>query len=800
MDHAIEISCNSAPGEDGICYKMLKHLPIISTLFLLSLFNFIWKNNVFPSLWKTAIVIPIPKKNENLNDVKNYRPIALTSCVCKLMEKMVNTRLVWYLEYNNIFHENQYGFRNGHSSVDVLVRIDTYIKNAFAMKEHVIAVFFDLEKAYDTTWRHHILKTLFNLGIVGELPRFIKNFLSDRKMKIRIDNALSNSYTQHEGVPQGSVLSCSLFALAINELPNCLPQFVECSLFVDDFAIFTRSANFAAAERRIQIAINNAAQWTMLHGFTFSPRKKTASMHFTKKRGVFPNPELSMRGNPIRFTREMKFLGLTLDPKLSYIPHLKILKGRCLKALDLIKCLSRKTWGADRSTLLKIYRALIRSKLDYACQIYNSASTTAIKMLDSIHHYGIRLSTGAFRTSPIPSLYAESSEPSLYLRRDKLCLQLYSRLLGMPNTPTYVSITDTEFDHYFNNNMRLHTTFGYRVRKLLTSLNIQNLSIARSFSYLIFPHMKNINPLCPGIVNITKADTPIPNIRAAFLDHAANHDAIDIYTDGSKGQYGVGLAVILPGEVIKKKLPDMMSIYSSELLAILTALRKLFDKPEHSFTVYSDSRSALQTITNPYSKHPIIEEIHRTLNQLLSISKHVTFCWVPSHCEIPKNEIADFAAKEACKLNNTLQKPLPYKDYYPAFREKLLNKWNTAWRNINRNKLRHVKDNTKLWTTSSRQIRHQEVVLTRLRIGHTRITHNHLLNGSPPRYCEECLVPLSVKHILCECQEYAEERRAAFGSDGLNPTLDLSELLKDDEISVSNVFTFLISINLLDDI
>ena len=99
-------------------------------------------------------MVPIPKPGKDLTDPQNYRPISLTRCVCKLYEKMVNKRLVEYLEKNKLLAEIQCGFRRNRSTLDHLVRLDTYIRKGFAQKKEVVDVFFDLEKAYDLTWRY----------------------------------------------------------------------------------------------------------------------------------------------------------------------------------------------------------------------------------------------------------------------------------------------------------------------------------------------------------------------------------------------------------------------------------------------------------------------------------------------------------------------------------------------------------------------------------------------------------------------------------------------------------------------
>ena len=792
LNQALKVSKDSAPGEDGISYCMIKHLPQVSFLFLLSLFNLIWSSNVFPSMWRTAIVVPFPKPGKDPTDPSNYRPIALTSCLSKLLERMVNYRLVWHLESNNLLHPNQYGFRRGHSTVDVLARIDSYIKVAFAMKEHVVAVFFDLVKAYDTTWKGNIIQSLVELGFVGHLPRFIQNFLSNRFMKVKIGDTLSQEFHQYEGVPQGSVISCTLFALAVNNLPTCIPQYVESSLYVDDFAIFTRSASLPAAERRIQLAINGTLRWATERGFTFSHDDKTVCVHFSKIRKLFPQPELYLGPHRIKSKTETKFLGLTLDSKLSYIPHIKTLKGKCIKRMDLLKCLSRLSWGADGTCLLRLYRSLIRSKLDYACQIYSSATKTSLKMLDSVHHQAIRLCTGAFRTSPIHSLYAESGEPSLFYRRDELILRLYVRLLSMTNTPTHRTVSDSQYDRFFINDNKLHTTIGYRARKLLTDLEINNVNVTQAISFDVVPYTMKLEKQCDGITDTIKNTIPADNLKALFLDHYTSHlEDTTIFTDGSKSDNGVGCAAILPNSTVKHRLPEHSSIYTAELKAILIALTNIVQYSQQTFTIFSDSQSVLHGITDPFAKHPMITQIHTLLDALHKNNKTVSFCWVPSHVGIHRNEMADEAAKQSCSTELEPNQALPHYDYYPVFHRKISKQWKEEWNALQGNKLRIIKSDISVWQTSRRIIRKQETILTRLRIGHTRLTHIHLLRGEPPPLCEECYVPLTVNHILVECPEYADQRLAAFGSDGITTPVYLKDILANNESSIADLFSFL---------
>ena len=136
----IQKSHDTATGPDEIHYQMLKHLPDSALLTLLHIFNDIWTTGVFPESWRLDTVIPIPKPGKDHTEPTNYRPIALTSCLCKTLERMINKRLVWYLESNDLISPIQSGFRSDRSTNDHLIRLETFIRDAFVNREHVVSV------------------------------------------------------------------------------------------------------------------------------------------------------------------------------------------------------------------------------------------------------------------------------------------------------------------------------------------------------------------------------------------------------------------------------------------------------------------------------------------------------------------------------------------------------------------------------------------------------------------------------------------------------------------------------------
>ena len=168
-------------------------------------------------------------------------------------------------------------------------------------------------------------------------------------------------------------------------------------------------------EKHLQRCLNKLQGWAETNGFKFSSIN-TVCLHFCRLRKLRPDPQLFLNGSPIPVVEEVKFLGIIFDKKLSFLPHLRYLKDKCTKALNLLRVVAH-TLGADQQTLLHLYRSLIRSKLDYGYVVYGSARGSYLQLLDPIQNHALRLCLGAYRTFPSFSLCVLANEPPLYIRR-----------------------------------------------------------------------------------------------------------------------------------------------------------------------------------------------------------------------------------------------------------------------------------------------------------------------------------------------------------------------------------------------
>ena len=784
---AIKQSHDSATGPDEVHYQMLKHLPEISLQALLGIFNHIWTTGDFPEDWRLATVIPIPKPGKDPAEPTNYRPIALTSCLCKKLERMINKRLIWYLESNNLLSRYQSGFRAGRSTNDNLVRLETFIRDAFVKKEHVVAVFFDLEKAYDTTWRYGIMKDIHKLGLRGRLPTFIESFLADRAMQVRVGSTLSDLYDQEQGVPQGGVLSTTLFNIKINDIVKCLDNLTDCSLYVDDFCICFRSKSMRTIVRHLQQNLNKIEHWANNNGFKFS-KSKTQCVHFCQLRKQHDDPVLTLYGSPIPVVQEYKYLGLIFDKKLSFIPHIKYLKAKCLKSLNILKVLSHTTWGADRTTLLQLYRSLIRSKLDYGSIVYGSARKSYLAMLDPIHHQGLRLALGAFRTSPTASLYVEADEPSLNTRREKLSLQYAIRIAENNSNPAHDVTFQPKYTDLYESKPNFIKSFGVRTLPVLKSAGINFKNIDKTFTPNVPAWCINKPKLLFDLHSGKKSETSSIIMKSNFQELKSHYmDYKHIYTDGSKDDMKVGCAVISDDFSETMRIPDGSSIFTAEAKAVDLALDFIADcETSNKFVIFSDSLSVLKSLDHTSSKNPQIQKLLEKHHDLSEFNE-IVYCWIPSHIGIAGNESVDQKAKDSLNLHPT-NFSIPYANFKSFINRYILDKWQILWNNSVGNKLFEIKPVLGQSQPVVRNVRQEEVVLARLRIGHTRITHSYLLKREEPPYCFGCDTFFTVRHFLLECGDFSHIRNKYFHVDTIRQLFN--------DVPIDNVFLFLKEINL----
>jgi hypothetical protein len=386
---------------------------------LLHVFQLSLNHGSVPVQLKIAKVIPI-HKNGDRTKMDNYRPISLLSNFSKILEKIVASRLITHLESNKLLSEFQFGFRKNHSTLHPLVHFMNFISKSFNKKEHALAIFCDLRKAFDTVDHSLLLKKLSKLGIRGTELRWFESYLADRKQFVTVNGISSDLLCIILGVPQGSILGPLLFLIYINDLPQCSKL---CSfLFADDTTLLSSNSNIENLIADVNVEFRKVVYYFRAHRLVLHPEKTTfmlfttANVDSTKLEIFIDNNnfhELYSDGlkTPIQCinnlqTAKVKFLGVLFDPNLNFRLHIKSISAKISSSLFHLRAARN---VLSKEALITLYYSMIHSHLIYAIQIWSCTSPSILSELVVKQKMAIRVIHNASYNAHTESLFKSSS-------------------------------------------------------------------------------------------------------------------------------------------------------------------------------------------------------------------------------------------------------------------------------------------------------------------------------------------------------------------------------------------------------
>ena len=349
------------------------------------------------------------------------------------------------------------------------------------------------------------------------------------------------------------------------------------TLFVDDLAIYCTGYDAASTCRYLQRYINSITKWADNNGFKFSSVKSVA-MRFTRSQHVEEIPTLTLKRDILPYEKEVKFLGMILDAKLTWSSHIDALRLKVKTSMNILKVVFRFSWGADKKSLLKLYDLLCRSKLDYGCQFYSSACKTLLSQLDVVHNMGLRLCSGAFKTSAIDSIYVDTEHMPLDLRKEELGLCYLMRIKSAPKNPSLQVLKDDTSSQRFQRS-RSSKPFQVQLNEDVADTNLKSQRIQKVKHSEIPPWL--VPEVCVCDKPVTKKNLSEEEVRSRFLEHDAVYfSQTKLYMDGCKSGNGVGCAVIHEDTAYVSKLPYYASVFMAELTAVATALDQVYNSSD----------------------------------------------------------------------------------------------------------------------------------------------------------------------------------------------------------------------------
>ena len=757
---------------------MLRNIPKSSKEILLDFYNKVWSNGYLPQDWKESLIIPIHKTGKDPTKAESYRPVSLTSNLCKTLEAMVTKRLQHYLESNNCLTPNQSGYRKTYSTTDHLVRLQHHIRKAQHRKQYTIAVFLDFSKAFDMVWKNGLIYKVKQKGIQGVMLNFINDFMTNRSFRLKAEGHITDNYKLENGTPQGSIISPTLFNVMIDDLFKGIPQKVNTSQFADDGALWVSHYDLHTAVETMQTALNKVNEWTQQWGFQLST-SKTKSIVFRRKRQPSQPIKLSIKGSVIKQETSVKFLGVTFDETLSWNQHINELVGKCKKDLNILKMLSHTKWGSNKEMLLILYKSLIKSKLHYGAEAWQDTSETNIKKLKTIQSKAYRYITGSLSNTPTELIAHELGELPLEAEWEENATNYIVR------SQHKACITELNTGKKLVTTKKIPPPFGAKIPQINTTYGIDKINIStRPFSDKILcpPDIPDIEVDTYLLKHINKKEETVANLATtqAYIDQQyskVNH--LHIYTDGSKnekGQVGTGIhAAHITEKELAYNLPNQTSIFTAELAAIRKALQLHQNCTNENVVIFSDSLSALQAIQNKSDKNrqELLHQIYSAYNTLTKSKNVIYFVWVPSHIGLLGNEKADQSAKAGLSHHNKIDIPYSKTEVKSTIHSITTKKYNKSFRKWQHSQYYKIQPNKITKVHNYHTLRKLDIVITRLRLNSIRNNvYLHKIGKAPNNLCNHCKIKDTIQHILFDCKLYEKHRNCLVSNTSSTNTVD----------------------------
>ena len=417
-----EIPRTAAAGPDKFPVLLLKNCKYA----LAGPLHMIWRKSMdageIPTFLKTANIVPI-HKGGNRGESANYRPVALTSHIIKLFEKVIRKHIVAYMEENNLFNPSQHGFRSGRSCLSQLIAHHDYITKLLEQGHSVDVVYLDFAKAFDKVDHLVTMKKLKDLGISGKLGRWIHAFLTDRKQSVVVEGRKGHPKTVKSGVPQGSVLGPLLFLVLIGDIDQGVA-----SAYVSSFADDTRVAhgvNTTQDIANLQTDLDAVYKWADDNNMQFNSKKFECLRYGTNAELRNSSEYLSDTGDTIKEVDYTRDLGVTMSSDGSFRKHITnvVTSANLMCGWILRTFITR-----NRIPMLTLWKSLVRSRIDYCCQLWYPTKTGDIQTIEQVQRSFIRKITGMHGLSYWEQL-SELSLYSLERRRERYIILYVWRIL-----------------------------------------------------------------------------------------------------------------------------------------------------------------------------------------------------------------------------------------------------------------------------------------------------------------------------------------------------------------------------------
>ena len=375
-----KLNVSKAPGPDGLHARIIKECKESFSIVFSIIFKKSLQEGALPKQWKQAHVKALFKKGKR-TQCSNYRPVSLTSIVCKLFESIIRDNITQFLETHSLITTHQHGFRSGHSCTTQLLELMEDFTDFYEEEIPYDCIYLDFAKAFDRVPHQRVLTKLYNLGIRGKLINWIKDFLHGREQRVVINNNYSDWTNVVSGIPQGSVLGPTLFTIFINDIPVDINSSIK--IFADD----TKLYNDAHLSNLIQNDLNKLVQWSNIWLLPFNI-DKCKVLHYGK---LNPKNNYMMNDIPLSAGPSIKDLGITFQDNLRFDEHISKITSTANSRLGIIK---NTFHSIDEKGFMILFKSNVRPVLEYGIPVWQPHLRKHEKEIEQIQRRATRMIKG----------------------------------------------------------------------------------------------------------------------------------------------------------------------------------------------------------------------------------------------------------------------------------------------------------------------------------------------------------------------------------------------------------------------
>ena len=739
---------DKAAGPDGLKPKVLKQLPEAAIEFLKCIYTACIEMGYTPSKWCHCRVLFLPKPGKKSYKLaRSFRPICLSSFLFKTLERLA----LWRVEQKTLIerplHFRQFAYQKNMSTEHALTGSVNIIEKAYYRNRMVIVIDLDIKGAFDNVSTQAVIKAMEKKKVEQNITDWYGDYLQNRTCQSTLGGS-TKIVKLNKGCPQGGVASpiiawCFPYDPLLETYDGSA---VEQFGFADDSKLIIVGLDFGTMFQTAQWAIKVAEKWAAEIEVQFSP-EKTSVLFFNK--GQFrplAETRLKLYGQPINWSRDNKYLGITIDDGLTFKPHIDRVIAAAKRKLMILGKVVRNTWGPHPKAIKWAYTGIIRPALIYGAIVWANAaqSETYKSKLSTLQRLALRHIAPTRKSTP---------QAALDLLYDVMPLHLYIKEHAMKSA-LRIGIKPTWFSFVEKGHQELlYESLPIEIRGVKVDNMVTNLILAQNYE-----------------VKIGKG-----NDLEQLREWAC-------YTDGSRigNKAGSGAIILHHGQTYKHISFFMgdSSVFQAEVSAILESVKILqgIGITNSNIDILVDSQAALNAINNPITSSDLVRTTKYFLNDLGG-ANDIKLHWIRAHKGFKYNEIADRNANKGLEEIPIPENiPAPSKrSIYSVVEDVSLQKWTRQWENNPECRQSKYFIHGPSKRRAEHLLRHSKDVLGRMvrfLTGHAFLRRQNAIvfhGVNPPpgdvscRFCEDWQMDETPHHLIVECEALCHWRSATMG-------------------------------------